>query len=145
MAKTGTKVPSDAGKQNIIPSVPRPDQRVESDYFTKGGILKPSLPTAADNPTDIPRSTADRDTADEVITGTGDSLPPGVNSKRANMATDVPNVPGDSRDMKHQKANPREFDKFVGENDLKSRADTGKVGIQQVCVFLTEKLSKQVL
>jgi len=50
MAKDGTSIPNDAGKQNLIKSVPRPDQVTDSN-----DIGVDSLATAADNPTDIPR------------------------------------------------------------------------------------------
>jgi hypothetical protein len=45
MAKDGTTMPNDAGKHNLIPSVPRPDQIADDS----------TDPGAADNPTDIPR------------------------------------------------------------------------------------------
>lgn len=98
MPPTRTKAPSSGNKQTSIPSNSHahPDQRVEPDYFTKGGTIKPSPSKSDENPSDIP------------------------------------NVPADSRDTKHQKADRREFDRFVGNNDLKSRADPGKVGVQQV-------------
>jgi len=53
MAKDGTTIPGDAGVQNLIPSVPRPDQDAVS----------------VDNPTDIPRTTADPGATGEVATG----------------------------------------------------------------------------
>jgi len=51
MAKDGTTMPNDAGKQNLIPSVPRPDQ-VTDDSTDLGAA---DLASAADNPTDISR------------------------------------------------------------------------------------------
>lgn len=39
-------VPGDAGKQNVIPSVPRPDQK---NPDTAGGLGAPTLQDAADN------------------------------------------------------------------------------------------------
>ena len=54
MAKDGTSIPGDAGKQNLIPSVPRPDQMTDNNNF--GDNLGASdLAGAADNATDIPR------------------------------------------------------------------------------------------
>ncbi|KAK1833038.1 hypothetical protein QBC39DRAFT_255487 [Podospora conica] len=50
MAKDGTKVPGDAGKQNIIPSVARPDQKSSE---TAGGLGAASLHDAADNAANI--------------------------------------------------------------------------------------------
>ena len=54
MAKDGTTMPNDAGKHNLIPSVPRPDQVTDStnDPNNLGGS---DLASAADNATDIPR------------------------------------------------------------------------------------------
>ena len=54
MAKDGTTIPGDAGKQNLIPSVPRPDQITDpsTDPNDMGGA---GLESAADNATDIPR------------------------------------------------------------------------------------------
>ena len=64
MAATGTSIPGDAGVQRHIPSVPNPHQ--QEPYQTAGA----DLAGAADNATDIPRSTADRVGAtSEVVTG----------------------------------------------------------------------------
>ncbi|CAL5873581.1 uncharacterized protein PFLUO_LOCUS7862 [Penicillium psychrofluorescens] len=82
MAPTGTTVPNDAGQQRTIPSVPRPDQRAEHFMYDNEGVAEPSTAFAGDNTTDMPRSTRDAGTTGEVITGTGDSLPADVESKR---------------------------------------------------------------
>ena len=50
MAKDGTSIPNDAGKQNLIPSVPRPDQIEDPNDLGAAG-----MEAAADNATDIPR------------------------------------------------------------------------------------------
>ena len=50
MAVSGTSIPGDAGKMNIIPSVPRPDQISDPN-----DLGSDSLAGAADNATDIPR------------------------------------------------------------------------------------------
>ena len=50
MAKDGTSIPGDAGKMNLIPSVPRPDQIATDDET--GAI---NYGGAADNATDISR------------------------------------------------------------------------------------------
>lgn len=53
MAATGTKIPNDAGKMNLIPSKPRPDQiasTADPNYVGSVG-----LENAADNAGDIPR------------------------------------------------------------------------------------------
>ena len=51
MAKDGTSIPNDAGKMNIIPSVPRPDQINDSP----NDLGAAGLSSAADNPIDISR------------------------------------------------------------------------------------------
>ena len=64
MAPTGTSIPGDAGVQRLIPSAPNSHQ--QEPYQTAGA----DIAGAADNPTDIPRSTADRVGAtSEVVTG----------------------------------------------------------------------------
>lgn len=54
MAVTGTKIPNDAGVQNIIPSVARPDQ-ISSTSGRDDDAGARDLAEAADNPSDIPR------------------------------------------------------------------------------------------
>ncbi len=66
MAKDGTSIPNDAGKMNIIPSVPRPGEG-EDGVNANGSALA----GAASNPTDIPRSVRDIGAGGEVETGTG--------------------------------------------------------------------------
>ena len=54
MAVEGTKIPNDAGTQNTIPSVPRPDQITDpSDDPNNLGAT--DLASAADNAQDISR------------------------------------------------------------------------------------------
>ena len=54
MAVEGTKVPDDAGTQNTIPSVPRPDQLTDpSNDFNNLGAT--DLAGAADNAQDVSR------------------------------------------------------------------------------------------
>ena len=74
LAATGTKVPNDAGVQNLIPSVPRPDQLTEDSNFAKGNVGASDLQGAADNATDFPRRNKDIGATSEVITGTGGKL-----------------------------------------------------------------------
>jgi len=93
MAPTGTSIPNNAGKQNTIPSIPRPGQRTQSSYFSLHRPAKPTSAMAADNAIDIPRSTQDRGQTGEVITGTGDSLPADIESKYMGM-----NISGRSGD-----------------------------------------------
>ncbi|KAJ5734527.1 hypothetical protein N7533_012930 [Penicillium manginii] len=82
MAQQGTAIPNDAGQMRTIPSVPRPDQHPSSKHFDNDGLAKPTTATAADNDTNMPRSTRDVGQSGEVLTGAGDSLPASVESKR---------------------------------------------------------------
>ena len=54
MAAQGTKVPDDAGTQNTIPSVPRPDQITDSSDDSND-LGTTDLAGAADNAQDISR------------------------------------------------------------------------------------------
>lgn len=54
MAVTGTTIPNDAGKQNLIPSVPRPDQ-ITSTSENPNDLGSSDLAGVADNPIDISR------------------------------------------------------------------------------------------
>ncbi|KAE9961250.1 hypothetical protein BLS_002896 [Venturia inaequalis] len=100
MAKDGTKIPNDAGKMNLIPSVPRPDQIEETN---NDGLGDPNLQTAADNPIDIARGNKDMGTTGEVISGTGDQMPAGIESKRLHYGANQPAAKGHQRDAKHGK------------------------------------------
>ncbi|KAI1402190.1 hypothetical protein F4819DRAFT_485808 [Hypoxylon fuscum] len=73
MAKDGTSIPGDAGKQNTIPSVPNPDQKHRD---TGGGIGATSLNSAADNPIGGGKN-ADND----AVTATGHSVPQSTAAK----------------------------------------------------------------
>lgn len=117
MAPEGTTIPNDAGKMNTIPSVPRPDQRAENPLYDNEGLAEPSTAMAADNATDLPRSTRDCGQTGEVMTGTGDSLPADVESKRAFMGANVPGGSGDSRDVKHQNYIRSKFDRYAKEDE----------------------------
>jgi len=110
MAATGTKIPNDAGKMNIIPSVPRPDQ----DNSNPGGIGSTSQAFAVDNPIDIPRQNKDMGLTDEIITGTGDQMPSTVEAKRLHYPANEPRAKGHERDHKHV-AQTSDFERFQGE------------------------------
>ncbi|KAJ5156444.1 hypothetical protein N7492_009247 [Penicillium capsulatum] len=116
MAPTGTTIPNDAGKMRTIPSVPRPDQRAESDLFDNEGLAEPSTAMAADNATDLPRSTRDVGQTGEVVTGTGNSIPASIESKRAYMGTNIPGGNGDTREQKHHVHNRSAFDRYAKED-----------------------------
>jgi hypothetical protein len=54
LAVKGTTVPNDAGRPNLIPSVPRPDQ-TPSTSEDPNDLGDHDLAVVADTPTDIPR------------------------------------------------------------------------------------------
>lgn len=116
MAPTGTTMPNDAGLQNTIPSKARPDQREEDPRFSYDGLALPTMATAADNATDMPRSARDVAQTGEVMTATGDSLPPEIETKRLQTQTNDPGAKGSLRDIKHAAKTRSQYDKFVGEN-----------------------------
>lgn len=116
MAPTGTTMPNDAGVQNTIPSKARPDQRDEDPRFSYDGLALPTVPMAADNATDMPRSTRDVGQTGEVMTATGDSLPAEIETKRMRSQTNDPGARGSLRDIKHAAKTRSRYDKFVGEN-----------------------------
>lgn len=74
MAAAGTSIPNDAGQQNTIPSVPRPDQLQENSQFNNEGVAESTKAFAADNDTDVARNTKDMGGTGEVITGTGNTI-----------------------------------------------------------------------
>ncbi|QKX53587.1 uncharacterized protein TRUGW13939_00666 [Talaromyces rugulosus] len=116
MAPTGTAMPNDAGLQNTIPSKPRPDQLGEDPRFSYDGLGLPTVPIAADNATDMPRSTRDVAQTGEVMTATGDSLPADIETKRVQSQTNDPGAKGSLRNIKHAAKTRSAYDKFVGEN-----------------------------
>jgi hypothetical protein len=57
MAVTGTKMPNDAGKMNIMPSVTRPGEGFDSATSVTGvNVSQGTLACAADEGADIPRA-----------------------------------------------------------------------------------------
>ncbi|KAJ5175066.1 uncharacterized protein N7482_000943 [Penicillium canariense] len=116
-AVDGTTMPNDAGRMNTIPSVPRPDQRAENPAYDYEGTAQPSTAFAADNDRDLPRSTRDVGQTGEVLTGTGNTLPASVESKRAFMGTNIPGGTGNARDMKHHSHNRSQFDRYAKEDE----------------------------
>ncbi|KAF2873413.1 hypothetical protein BDV95DRAFT_566954 [Massariosphaeria phaeospora] len=91
LAVTGTSIPSDAGKQRTIPSVPRPDQ-----------LESPA--DAVDNQTDIPRGVNDRGVTGEVMTGAGDALSSNVERKNLDDAGYNAGAHGHDRNAKHARS-----------------------------------------
>jgi len=116
MAPTGTSIPNDAGLQNIIPSKARPDQQEEDHRFGYDGIAQPTIATAADNATDMPRSARDVGMTGEVMTGAGDSLPAEIETKRLQSQTNDPGAKGQLRTLKHAVKTRGAFDKLVGDD-----------------------------
>lgn len=74
MAVSGTKVPNDAGKQNLIPSVPGPDQQAENPQFHNQFINAADQQGATDNANDLPRQFKDTGATGEVITAAGEQM-----------------------------------------------------------------------
>jgi hypothetical protein len=130
MAPSGTSMPNDAGKQNTISSVPRPDQRENSTAFDYGGIAQPSLPKAADNDTQMPQSTADKGQTGEVMTPTGDSMPASLESKRNQAGSYFAGVSANAKSSKYGMNRNESFNRNV-QNDCAQGAMDGKLGIQQ--------------
>ena len=116
MAPSGTSIPNDAGIQNIIPSVPRPDQRTENAGFDNQGLAEPTSVMAADNATDLPRSTRDVGMTGEVMSGAGDSMPAGIEAKRTQIGADHPGAKGDMRNLKHGSHNKSAFERMAKED-----------------------------
>lgn len=109
MAATGTTIPPDAGTQNTIPSVPRPDQITSSS-------TAPDLASAADNSADLPRRHKDAGATGEVVTGTGDQLPASVESKNLDAgAAGNAAAKGHGRDEKHRSGGVSEVERLAGE------------------------------
>jgi len=122
MAKDGTSVPDNSAEPRLIPSKARPDQIAsETDPNNLGGR---TLHEAADNAGDVPRTTRDTATND-VLTGTGDSLPGQVDSKRLHNVpggvTKDPFAKGSTRMTEHKK-NPTDFEKGATDGPLTDRA-----------------------
>jgi len=113
MAAKGTKIPNDAGKMNLIPSVPRPDQL---DEYNNRDLGDADLASAADNPIDIARQNKDMGATGEVVTGTGDQMPAGIEQKRLHYGTsNEPAAKGHGRDERHRTGGESEFERFAGE------------------------------
>ncbi|MCJ1372328.1 hypothetical protein MMC20_003552 [Loxospora ochrophaea] len=114
MAKDGTSIPNDAGQQNLIPSVPRPDQ-ITDPADDPNNLGAANLAGAADNATDISRRTKDMGTTGEVITGTGDQLPAAAESKRMHFGANNPLAKGHDRYDKHARQKESDLERYAGE------------------------------
>ena len=112
MAQDGTSMPNDAGKMNIIPSKSGPSDSLDS--------TAPDLASAATNPSDIPRNTADKNPPTEAFTGTGDALPAGVGTKNLTTGGGDPRAKGHPRYEKHARQHNTEFDGGSGGPDVEA-------------------------
>jgi len=110
MAASGTSVPNDAGVQNLIPSVPRPDQLDENSTSSAD-----NLAGAADNGADLPRSNKDIGATGEVVTATGDQLPAQVESKNLHFGANGPLAKGHDRMDKHVRQKESDLERYAGE------------------------------
>ncbi|KAF1356871.1 hypothetical protein BDV97DRAFT_394749 [Delphinella strobiligena] len=141
MAVNGTSIPNDAGKQNVIPSVPRPDQKEGHPAFQQGGLGGADLASAAgehphspshshsanlppnkapidkskDNQTDLPRNPKDIGASAETMTATGDQLPAQVESKRLHFGANDALAKGHDRRDKHARQNESDFERYQSE------------------------------
>ncbi|KAL4916033.1 hypothetical protein BDW62DRAFT_203038 [Aspergillus aurantiobrunneus] len=126
MAPTGTQIPSDAGKMNTIPSVPRPEQRSEDPGFSYHGTGQPSTAFAADNATDLPRSTRDVGFSGEVMTGTGNTFPAQGENAGNEIGANWPGAKGQTRGLKHASRNRGEFETLAGEGEGNNEVFAGE-------------------
>lgn len=113
----GTAMPNDAGRQRILPSVSRPDQRNEDQQFDNEGIAEPTREFAADNPVDLPRSTRDMGMTGEVMSGTGNSLGAETESQRSQIGANGASTKGSVRSFKDAKKNRSAFERGAKEDD----------------------------
>ncbi len=156
MAVDGTSVPADSAKPRTIPSVPRPGQITDpsNDPNNYGSA---DLAGAADNATDISRvcfllipssrpissatfsciylpnachlqSTRDNAPSADVITGTGDSLPAEVGSKRLHNVVNSDVSKGHPRYDKHVRQKGSDFDKEATDGPGEDEVVDGVVG-----------------
>ncbi|MCJ1236703.1 hypothetical protein MMC14_004685 [Varicellaria rhodocarpa] len=131
MAKDGTSMPNDAGKMNILPSVPRPDQITDpaTDPNNLGSV---DVEGAADNATDISRTTRDSATGGEILTGTGDQLPAQVESKRLHFGANDPLSKGHDRYDKHSRQKESDQERYASEgagmDDVPGQEGEGREG-----------------
>ncbi|THY45433.1 hypothetical protein D6C97_08619 [Aureobasidium pullulans] len=109
MAVTGTSIPNDAGAYETLPSVPNPEQ---ADINNRTST---NLAGAADNATDMPKSSKDMGATGEVMTATGDQLPPQVESKNLHFGANDSADKGHDRSDKHSKQKESDFERYAAE------------------------------
>jgi hypothetical protein len=107
--------------QNTIPSVPRPDQKERRQQKGRGETEEQLLEDRdfeqADNPQDMPRSARDTGLPSrEVVSGTGDTMPDEIESKRMHFGTGDPGAKGSLRTYKHEVHRQTRFNKPAAED-----------------------------
>lgn len=112
----GTAIPNDAGLQRLIPSLPRPDQLTENFQFDNQGLAQPTMAFAADNNTDLPRSTRDVGMSGGVLSGTGDALNAEIESQRLQIGANNAGARGDVRRLKHANLTRGAYDRAAKED-----------------------------
>ncbi|KAK4694589.1 hypothetical protein P7C71_g3018, partial [Lecanoromycetidae sp. Uapishka_2] len=127
MAVEGTKIPSDAGAQRTIPSVPRPDQ-ITDPSNDSNNLGATDLAGAADNAQDISRTTQDTAPTDDIVTGTGDSMPSETASKRLGNLTNADLSKGHGRYDKHVRQKGSDQEQGASEGAAEDEVEDGVVG-----------------
>lgn len=129
MAVSGTTVPSSSAEPYIIPSVPRPDQTTDSSS-DPNDLGTTDLAGAADNASDMPKSTLDTAPSSSIITGTGDAIPAEAASKRMHELGNADLSKGHARYDKHVRQKGSDFEKGAagGEDAEREEVVDGVVG-----------------
>ncbi|KAJ5681993.1 uncharacterized protein N7477_001933 [Penicillium maclennaniae] len=112
MAPSGTTIPNDAGKMNTIPSVLAPTNAPNTLASTTMALPNHHAPL----PQTMPLTCRAQPTG-EVVTGTGNTIPASIESKRAYMGSNIPGGDGDTRDIKHHNHNRSAFDRYAKEDE----------------------------
>jgi len=116
MAATGTTIPNDAGKHDLLPSVPHPTEQAENPAFHQNLLASADQQGAVANTTDVSRTFQDDGATGEVVSGTGDQLPAGVERKRLGAEeSGGPAAKGHSRDGKALGNRGERFDELASE------------------------------
>ncbi|GME27240.1 ATP-dependent metalloprotease [Neofusicoccum parvum] len=101
MAATGTTMPNDAGRQNVIPSGPRDTSAADPADLNPLGS-RPDIQSAAGNAFDAPRRARnDAGATGEVVSGVGAAVPASVETKRTDFdaSKHAPGAKGHGRDV----------------------------------------------
>ncbi|KAL9596708.1 MAG: hypothetical protein Q9219_005619 [cf. Caloplaca sp. 3 TL-2023] len=132
MAVEGTTVPSNSATQRTIPSVPRPGQATQSSD-DPNDLGSTDLAGQADNPGDMPRSVRDNAPTADIISGTGDAIPPEVGSKRLHELGNADLSKGHARYDKHVRQKGSDLDQGAvgGEDAEAEEVIDGVVGGRQ--------------